>query len=279
MISELNFLINFASALECQFMLIVSLFISCCLIQTPNIIPTSATAQDSKVITQTPSGILEQAIQTIGGRSVIESIDSFEMHGVMKLPNGKPVIEIELSTAKGGKVLGVLSFIGLGQSRFGSDGLTSWEQSFQADQTPTWILIDQATLSQKVKQINWVEWLTTLPTHLATMNVNGKTYFDDEMCYEVSYQTNSGAEQTAYFSCKTKRPKGRRTSENTNNGKTTVDVYFRDWKEVDSLMIFHTVIFSRDGVEVSFSMDSIEIDTAPSSIFVIPQEVKQILES
>ena len=229
--------------------------------------------------TPSPSAILEKAIQSIGGRRDLESIKSFEMHGIMRLPNGTPVIEIELSTARGGKVLGVLSFIGLGQARFGSDGVTSWEQIFEADQTPLWSLIDQATLSQKVRQINWFEWLTTLPSYLESMRVKGKTMFDGEECYEISYTTNTEVEKYAFFSCKTDRPKGRRTIENTTNGDATVDVFFRDWDEVSFLQMFHTVIFNRDGVEVMFKMDNIELNTAPDSIFVLPLEIRQIIES
>ena len=52
---------------------------------------------------------------------------------------GTPAVEVELATKQGGKVLGVLTYIGVGQSRFGSDGTTSWEQNFQDSKNETFL--------------------------------------------------------------------------------------------------------------------------------------------
>jgi hypothetical protein len=74
----------------------------------------------------------------------------------------------------------------------------------------------------------------------------------------------------------THRPKGRRTVESTPNGDTVVDVYFRDWKHVDKLLLFHTVIFSRDEKQVRINIDLIEVDSVDESIFELPQQVKKL---
>ena len=224
----------------------------------------------------TPETILERAIQAIGGKRAIDSMESFEMHGVMRLPNNKPVIEIELATAKGGKVLGMMSFIGLGQARFGSDGTISWEQTFQADGTIHWSLIGQQTLSQKVKQINWLEWITTLPQYLDSMKVLKKTEFDGELCWEIEYTTNANATRSAFFSCDTFKPRGRRSHEQTSSGLSQVDVAFRNWESVDKLLLFKEVAFIRNNQEVIFTIDFIEIDEVPPALFTLPHEVRAL---
>jgi hypothetical protein len=224
----------------------------------------------------TPEIVLSNAIQSIGGRREIEAIDSFQLHGLMHLTNNRPVIEIELATSKGGKVLGVVSFGDLGKTSFGSDGTTAWEQSFEPDQSPIFKIIDQETLSQKVEQINWLEWFTMLPKKLETMSFDGITQFDGEDCYKLKIQDDASKPEIAFFSVTTHRPKGRRTIESTPNGDTVVDVYFRDWKHVDKLLLFHTVIFSRDEKQVRINIDLIEVDSVDESIFELPQQVKKL---
>ncbi len=225
----------------------------------------------------TVESILERAIQSIGGKRAIDSMESFEMHGVMRLPNKKPVIEIELATAKGGKVLGMMSFIGLGQARFGSDGTTSWEQTFQADKTIHWNLIGQQALSQKVKQINWLEWLTTLPQYLGSMKVLKQTEFDKELCWEIEYVTHANETRSAFFSCDTFKPRGRRSNEQTSSGLSQVDVAFRNWESVEKLLLFKEVAFIRNDQEVSLTIDFIEIDEVPTALFNLPHEVRALI--
>ena len=238
--------------------------------------PIPSTPQFVEAEVLTPSAILSNAIEAIGGRRELESIESLQLHGLMRMPNSRPVVEIELATSQGGSVLGVMSFIGLGQTRFGSDGTTAWEQSFEPDQSPKYTIIDQATLSQKVKQINWLEWFTTLPTHLEHMKYDGVATFDNETCLQVSIQTNALCTELAFFSKETHRPKGRRTVEATPNGDAVVDVYFRDWKRVDELLLFHTVVFNRDGKEVTMNLDQIEVDRVDDSLFALPTQVEQL---
>jgi len=223
-----------------------------------------------------PESILEKGIQSIGGMRAIDSMKSFEMHGVMRLANDTPVLEIELATAEGGKVLGVISFIGLGQSRFGSNGDVAWEQSFQADQSIEWSLIGQQALTQKVQQINWLEWITTLPMHLDSMVVVGKQEFNNEQCWEVVYTTQGNEKESAFFSCDTYRPMGRRTSEKTSSGPSIVDVMFKDWTSVENLLLFKKVIFKRNETEISLAIDTIEIDSVPNGFFNLPHEIRAL---
>jgi hypothetical protein len=110
----------------------------------------------------------------------------------MRLPDARPVIEIDLTTSSGGKVLGIMTYIGLGQSRFGSDGNTAWEQNFNASQEPTWALIDSETLSQKVQQMNWLEWFTMLPAKLGDIEFSGSATFDDEDCWKLTITEKEG---------------------------------------------------------------------------------------
>ena len=233
---------------------------------------------DSSSIPEKPTAesILERAIQSIGGKRAIDSMESFEMHGVMRLPNKKPVIEIELATAKGGKVLGMMSFIGLGQARFGSDGKIPWEQTFQADGATHWNLIGQQALSQKVKQINWLEWLTTLPQYLGSMKVLKQTEFDGELCWEIEYKTHANETRSAFFSYDTHKPRGRRSHEQTSSGLSQVDVAFRNWESVGKLLLFKEVAFVHNDQEVTFAIDFIEIDEVPPTLFKLPHEIRAL---
>ena len=227
-------------------------------------------------ITQTPEQLLAKAVQSIGGRKQLNSLESFQLHGIMRLRDDRPVVEVDLATKKGGKVLGVITYIGLGQSRFGSDGDTAWEQNLDANNEETWTIIDDATLAQKVEQMNWLKWFTSLPTRLTDMEVIGEEEFDSEDCWKVRIAKNGQKEQTAFFSKLTYRPKGRRTVENTNDGDTIVDVYFRDWERVEDLLLFHTVVYSREGTTITLNLDRIMINKTKDGVFILPEPIIQL---
>ncbi len=152
------------------------------------------------VALKTPEAILSKAVQSIGGRRELEKMESFQLHGVMRLADERPVVEIDFSTTMGGKVLGVMTYIGLGQSSFGSNGTTAWEQNISSTEEKVWVLIDQNTLSQKVQQINWLEWFTMLPSELNNIKFVGEEKFDDESCWKLTIQRDNGPEQLIFFS-------------------------------------------------------------------------------
>ncbi|MBC8202560.1 MAG: hypothetical protein H8E91_01910 [Planctomycetes bacterium] len=235
-------------------------------------------APTAQVTNPTPEDLLEGAIKAIGGAHAIESLESFKLHGMIRLPDGRPVIEVDLATFAGGKVLAVQTFVGIGQTRFGSDGTTSWEENPGASKTQVYTLIDDETLSQKVKQLNWIEWLTKLPLQLDVMKVIDEIEFDGETCWEVSISGKNtiDSKEKAYFSKSTKRLIGRQTTERTNDGNAIVNIYFRDWRPVGDLQLFHTVVFDRDGVEVAMVFDTIEVNSVDERIFELPEQVVQL---
>ncbi len=253
-------------------LILISCLASDFVIASPDLLPSTP----AKEISQTPEQLLAKAVQSIGGRKQLQALESFQLHGFMRLPDNRPVVEVELATKQGGKVLGVMTYIGIGQSRFGSDGKTAWEQNLNADNETTWNLIDNAALSQKVQQMNWLEWFTTLPEQLSDMQVIGDEDFDGESCWKVQIQNGDEKKPVAFFSKMTYRPRGRRTVEKTNNGNTTVDVYFRDWERVGDLLLFHTVVYSRDDTTITLKLDRIALNKANDSMFDLPDPIIQL---
>lgn len=228
---------------------------------------------------ESPESLLEKSILAIGGTRALNEIASFQLHGLIRLADERPVVEIDLSTSGGGKVLGTLTFVGVGQSRFGSDGTTAWEQNFTTDQTLTWGILEQSALTQKVRQINWLEWFTMLPAKINDMEILGDEEFDDESCWKVLIPGEDAQDEIAFFSKETFRPRGRRTVEKTPSGNVTIDVYFREWRRVKNLLLFHSVVFDQDGSEVTFNIDRISIDTLPDSLFALPEQIKALQTS
>jgi len=227
-----------------------------------------------------PDAILAKAVQAIGGHKALKDAHAFKLHGLMRLADGQPIVEIELSTSMGGKVLCVMTFVGVGQSRFGSNGVVTWEQTINSSKEQLWRLIDHDELAQKVRQINWLEWFTLLPAEIGRMKIDGEEEFDSESCWriKIAYNDLSEKDQFAFFSKETFRPRGRRTIETTPNGDATIDVFFRDWQRVGDLLLFHTVVYSRNGSEVSMKFDQINTDALPDSMFRLPEQVKELVK-
>ena len=260
------------------FILPIFLFASFGLLQPESAIEPPKTSPSTNV-TETPESLLTKSVLAIGGNRALEEVASFQLHGLIRLADERPVVEIDLSTSGGGKVLGVLTFVGVGQSKFGSDGITAWEQNFNTDQTLTWGLLDQNALTQKVRQINWLEWFTMLPAKINNMVILGDEEFDGEACWKVLISSENAQSETAFFSKETFRPRGRRTTEKTPHGEVTINVFFREWRRVKNLLLFHSVVFDQDGSEVTFSIDRISIDTLPDSIFTLPDQIKALQPS
>ena len=227
----------------------------------------------------TPEELLSRAIQSIGGRKALNQLESFQLHGVIRLADERPAVEIELATKQGGKVLGVMTYIGVGQSRFGSNGTTAWEQNLNENSELTWKIIGDKALSQKVQQMNWLEWFTMLPLQLQNMTVLGAEEFNDETCWKISLQEGDEKEQLIFFSTETYRPRGRRTVEITNNGNVTIDVYFQEWERVGNLLLFHKIVFDRDGTSVTLKLDRILLNEAKNQLFTLPTAVSQLRDS
>jgi len=231
----------------------------------------------------TPEDLLAKAVQSIGGRKQLNRLESFQMHGVMRLPDERPIVEVELTTQKGGKVLGIMTYIGVGQTRFGSDGTTAWEQNIDAEKELTWAIITPSALSQKVQQMNWLEWFTMLPSQIGDMTVVGDEEFDSESCWKVEIKDVTGKVQFAFFSKLTHRPRGRRTTEKTINGDATIDVYFRDWERVGDLLIFHSVTYSREDRLITLTLDRIDLNKKLNnntpSLFDLPEQIIQLRDN
>lgn len=230
-----------------------------------------------------PEDLLAKAVQSIGGRKQLNRLESFQMHGVLRLPDERPIVEVELTTQKGGKVLGIMTYISVGQTRFGSDGTTAWEQNINTDKELTWAIIEPSVLSQKVQQMNWLEWFTMLPSQLSDMTVVGDEEFDDESCWKIEIKDENGKDQFAFFSKLTHRPKGRRTIEKTSNGDATVDVYFRDWVRVDDLLLFHSVTYSREDRLITLTLDRIvlnkNLNINTPTFFDLPEQIIQLRDN
>jgi hypothetical protein len=229
---------------------------------------------------QTTENILALAVQSIGGRKELNKINSFQLHGVIRLPDGKPAVEVDLATKRGGKVLGILTYIGVGQSRFGSDGTTAWEQKLDENNEAIWELINDAALSRKVQQTNWLEWFTMLPNQINSSEFVGEGEFDGEDCWRILVKNENENEQIAFFSKTTHRPRGRRTVERTTGGDVILDVYFRNWEHDGKLLLFHEIVFSRDDHNsVTLKLDSIVLDKAKDELFVLPDQIIKLRDT
>jgi hypothetical protein len=226
----------------------------------------------------TPADLLSDAIQAMGGRRAIERVESFHLHGVMRLPSGRAAVEIELSTGRDGRVLASQTFLGIGQIRFGSDGETAWEETPDAKGTPRYNLIDNKAIDARVRQINWAEWITMLPSRIDDMTVIGQEVFDGEDAWAVAIEHLDGRAESAFFSTTTRRPLGRRTVEKSPSGEAIVSVYFRDWRPVGDLQLLHTVVFDRDGALVELAFDRVEINMVPADRFDLPDAVEHLKE-
>ncbi len=230
--------------------------------------------------TPTPEDLLAGAIQSIGGRAALERIESLHLHGVMRLPSGRPAMEVELSTARGGKVLAVQTFVGVGQLVYGSDGTTAWERTTSAGGSESHALITHTVLATRVRQINWLEWLTTLPRFTSELEVVGEARFDGQECWQMRAVHPNGRDEQVFFSRTTRRPVGRRTLEPTGSGEgATIDVYFRDWQPAGDLLLFRRVTFDRGGTAVELIIDRIDLDGVPATRFELPAAILRLKDA
>ena len=52
-----------------------------------------------------PDAILAKAVQAIGGHKALKNAHAFKLHGLMRLADDQPIVEIDLSTSMASQVV------------------------------------------------------------------------------------------------------------------------------------------------------------------------------
>ncbi|MDP2874785.1 MAG: DUF620 domain-containing protein [Holophaga sp.] len=240
------------------------------LLATALILPSALLAQDL------PKGeaVMERFIQVTGGKAAHAGKRTQVMKGTMEMAAVGLKGALTIYRAEPNLSLSETDLPNFGKMLEGFDGKTAWSFSaMQGPQIKTGEEKDATEQSARFHTENWKEEFKEVQTQ-GTETVEG------EPCYKVLATPHKGQPSTQFYSIKTGFLVKALLKMKTAMGEIAVESTTKDYKNVDGVLVPHTMIQSFAGQTVSLTFQSVVWNVAvPKTQFDPPAEVKALLNA
>ena len=220
--------------------------------------------------------IVKSSIEAMGGQKAIDAIESTSIKGNIASPMMPAAINMEIKSAKGGKMFMKQELPGMGEGTAGSDGTTAWKSD---PMSGGYQLMSPEEAKQTVKRSNMYNILFNIENEFKTLETVDKTSFNGEECYKVRMvsEDKSVPEQMGYFSLANKLMTGLETTEEGPMGPVTTTFHFKDWKELNDVKVFSALDLERMGMNMTMTFSEVEFNKVDPAVFELPAEVKKLV--
>ena len=244
--------------------------------------PTSAAA--------TPATLVTRSVRAMGGETLIGSILNLHSSGGISIQD-TPIAKIDMKFAVGNRSLiriAIKSEAFTSITEIGCDGKTAWELERSSDlvgaAADRVMLLKPAELNERVKANNWLGRVLQLGSTVDSMRTIGTSDFHGSPSWEIEVRSESDPLRV-FFDMKTRLVNGFRLEVNTplEDPATPaepiyLDIVFSDWKDVKGIKLFHKVQILQEQQQVSIDYDSIEVNSLENDDFVLPPEIRSLIE-
>lgn len=213
--------------------------------------------------------LLQRFIRAVGGEREIREISNLTAKGTITLPGQVDSGTFQWAVADGDRCRFSVTFPGLGNSVFGSNGTTGWE-SFDLDGVHEVRKLSADDVDRRRRTANWFELALTLPERARSVETIGPATFDGTPVYEVRMVDASGRVQHLFIDQKTYLLNAVRLAEEGPIGPADVTIRFRDWKPVASILLFRTVSIDHSGIHMKLRFETVSTEVIPNATFQPP---------
>ncbi len=217
-----------------------------------------------------PTGeqIMENYVKSTGGKDAYQRIKNRVIKGEMSMMGSK-MGDFERTGAVPNKMFMQMKSPMSGDMMQGYDGETVWmSHPMMGSQILTGEQADQ--LKREAYFNREVEWRKIYKT----VKCLELTELDGIPCYAVELTPNTGKPMTAYFEKDTWLQRGMKMKVQSQMGESEITVLFKNYKEVDGLLIPHELRQSFAGMENIMTITSVEHNVElPKDRFDVPQAV------
>ena len=218
--------------------------------------------------------ILDKFVEVTGGLGAYNRIQNRVIKGIFEIPQAGIRAEWINYQSRPNKIYVKFENKALGTIENGSNGEVVWEKSTmdgprikegeERDNALQDTLFDpEAYWREAYKKVEW----------LGIEKINFKP------CYKVLMVPNVGASQTFYFDTKTYLLLKLERTEKIQMGAVHVEIFTKDYKKVDDILLPHKLIIRAMGQERIMKANSIEQNVKiPDDLFKLPEDIQALLE-
>jgi hypothetical protein len=239
--------------------------------KTPSAPLTSATPATANL--PSARSILDRHVEAIGGRAAILGHKSMFVKGTLSMPSSGLSGAVEVYGAAPNKSLMKLSLGGVGELVEGFDGVHGWGLS---PMTGPMLLEGKQLEDRKFDSDFHSELRSDL--RYSSMTTLEQTEFDGRPCYKVKLVRKTGGEDTEFYDVKTGLQAGKIFGRETEMGTMTSTVTIKEYRKFGNLLQPTSIRQQVGPVEQVITVDSIEYDNVPASMFEPPAAIKALIK-
>lgn len=241
---------------------------------TPAPTPADKPAEKSAAL-PTARAVIDRYIEAAGGKAAFEKTTSILLKAKTEVGGQDLGGKMTLATAKPNKLMLTVELAGI-VVRHGFDGKVGWQMNPLTGPT----IMDGDELRDMARQSDFFAILHDDASY-KTMENLGEAEFEGEKCYKLKLVDTGGTETIEFYSIKTGLQVGFTGSQESAFGKITATSINQEHKKFGDLLLPSKVTQKMAGAGLSQTMtiESVEFNTVPDSMFAIPAEIKALLES
>lgn len=217
--------------------------------------------------------LIDKHLAAIGGREALLSHSSTRATGTFSVPSSGMIGALELFAAKPNKSIVRIKIAGLGEVVEAYDGKHAWTTSAMTGP----MLLEGKQLEDKKFDADYYQDLHEAGRYESMTTVE-LSEFDGRPCYKVRLVRKNAPEEFEFYDAKTGLKAGRIATRESPMGTITVTSIEADYKKFGNLLLATPVKVSMMGVQQIITIDSVEYDTVPPSVFEPPADIKALIK-
>lgn len=216
--------------------------------------------------------VIARYVKAIGGESAVRAQKSRMMKGEMSM-EGMGAAPLVIYFAAPNRMLVEVQVPDMGQFRQGFDGEVAW--SLDPFSGPS--ILDDEQLAATRDQADFYGEVN-FDKRFKSMESTGEKEFDGVKCYALKMVSNREEESTYFFEVESGLLRGTTQVQETGMGPMEMKSINKEYKEFGGVKFpVHTDI-EMMGMVRSLKFTTIEIDTVKDEMFVLPDEIKALVE-
>ena len=222
-----------------------------------------------------PSGrsILDKHVAAIGGRQAVLGHRSTHAIGTLSMPSTGLSGALEIFGAQPNKTLLKISLGGVGEVQEGFDGTHGWSLSPMTGP----MLLEGKQLDEKRFDSEFYSELRSEDRY-ASVTTLEQADFEGRPCYKVRLVRKTGGEDIEFYDVATGLKAGSITTRETQMGTVTGTTVESDYRKFGNLLQPTKVRSHVGGLDQVITIESIEYDRVPPSVFELPAGIKALLK-
>src|SRR6185503_5573803 len=217
--------------------------------------------------------ILDKHLAAIGGRQAILSHKSTHATGTLSMPAAGVTGAVDIYGAHPNRTLLKVSLGGVGEVLEGFDGTHGWSISPMTGP----MLLEGKQLEEKRFDSEFHGELRG-DDRYASLTTLERVDFEGRSCYKVRLVRKTGGEDIEFYDVATGLKAGSITSRETQMGTVTGTTIETDYKRFGNLLQPTKVRSHVGGLDQVITIESIEYDRVPPSVFELPAGIKALMK-